>query len=149
MCDQSALNLELRHVGHGPVAADGVVSATADDAEEAVLAPVGAPGVAADPVVNAVLVGAPAVDLDGVVDLLGVAGVVHVHAAGVGLDALSVEVGGHGAAVEDLGADVVVALGGAVLGHGDLGVLLDGICEKKNMMGRKNVRWVKACCERR
>ena len=91
------------------------------------LAPVGAPGVAADPVVNAVLISAPAVDLDGVVDLFGVAGVVHVHTAGVVHDALGVEVGRHRAAVEDLGSDVVIALDGAVLGHGDLGVVLDGI----------------------
>ncbi len=91
------------------------------------LAPVGAPGVAADPVVDAVLISAPAVDLDGVVDLLGVAGVVHVHTTGVVHDALGVEVGGHGAAVEDLGSDVVIALDGAVLGHGDLRVVLDGI----------------------
>lgn len=44
--------------------------------------PVGAPGVAADPVVGAVL-GTPAVQLDGVVGGARAAGVVHDDAAGV------------------------------------------------------------------
>ena len=90
------------------------------------LAPVSAPGVAADPVVHTVL-GTPAVDLNGVVGGVGVARVVHVDATGVGLNALGVDVRGHRAAVQDLGTDLIVALDGAVLGHGDLGVVLDGI----------------------
>jgi len=61
----------------------------------------------------------------------GVARVVHVDAAGVGLDAVSVDVRGHRAAVEDLGADVVIALDGSVLGKSDLGVVGDGICRVK------------------
>lgn len=123
-------------VGDGPVGGAGVPVASSDDAEEAVLAPVGAPGVAADPVVHAVL-GAPAVDLDGVVGGLGVAGVVHVDAAGVGLDALGVNIGGHGAAGVDLSHDVVVSGNGAVLGQGDLGVVGDGIWESKRSTVRK------------
>lgn len=92
------------------------------------LTPVGAPAVAADPEVHTVL-RAPAVELDGVVGGLGVAGVIHVDAAGVSLDALGVDVSGHRAAGKDLGHDLVVALHGAVLRQGDLGVVGDGICE--------------------
>jgi len=120
------VDLERRNIGHGPVSSANVPGAAADDAEEAVLAPVGAPGVAADPEVHTVL-GAPTVDLDGVVGGVGVARVVHVDAAGVGLNALGVDVRGHRAAVQDLGTDLIVALDGAVLGHSDLGVVLDGI----------------------
>lgn len=121
--------LEGGDVGNGPVGGAGVPVATSDDAEEAVLAPVGAPGVAADPEVHTVL-SAPAVDLNGVVGGLGVAGVVHVDAAGVGLNAVGVQVGGHRAASVDLRHNVVVALHGAVLGQGDLRVVGHGICEQ-------------------
>jgi hypothetical protein len=118
--------LKSRDVGDRPVGSAGVVGATANNAEEAVLAPVGAPRVAADPEINTVL-SAPAVELDGVVGGAGVASVVHVDAAGVGLNAVSVDVGGHRAAREDLGHDGIIALDGAVLGHGDLGVVVDSI----------------------
>jgi hypothetical protein len=122
-------HLELRNIRDSPVSSAGLVGSTAHDSEETVLAPVGAPTVAGNPEVGAVL-GAPAVELDGVVGGAGVAGVVHVDAAGVGLNAVGVDVGGHGAAGEDLGHDVVVASHGAVLGDGDLRVLGDGVCRQ-------------------
>ena len=91
------------------------------------LTPVGAPTVAADPVVHTIL-SAPAVELDGVVGSAGVAGVVHVDAAGIGLNALGVDVGRHRATAEDLGHDLVVTLHRAVLRHSHLGVVGDGVC---------------------
>jgi hypothetical protein len=109
---------------HRPVPVSGLVAAPADDLEEAVLAPVGAPGVAADPVVRSVLISAPAVQLDGVVDDLGT-GVVHVHATGVFLDAGGVDVGRHRAAGVDLRHDLMVAHSSAVLLDGDNGVFID------------------------
>ena len=73
--------------------------------------PVGSPRVAPDPVVHAIL-GAPSVQLDGVVNDLGVAGVVRDDAAGVHRveQTIRVQIGGDGAAGHDLGTDVVVAL---------------------------------------
>jgi len=62
------------------------------------LTPVGAPGVAADPEVRAVLIGTPAIELNGVVKLVwvalaaGLVGViVHVHTAGVAVQAAVVK----------------------------------------------------------
>ena len=54
------------HRNRAPVSSSDVPVSSADDAEEAVLAPVGAPRVTHDPVLGAVL-DAPAVDLHGVV----------------------------------------------------------------------------------
>ena len=99
------------------------------------LAPVSAPTVAADPVVHTVL-SAPAVELDGVVCGAGVAGVVHVDATGVLLNAVGIDVSGHRATAEDFGHDVVITLDGAVLRNGDLRVVGDSICmelEEKNI----------------
>ena len=91
------------------------------------LTPVGAPTVAADPVVHTVL-SAPAVELDGVVDGAGAAGIVHVDAAGVVHNTLGVDVGRHRTASIDLGHDVVVTSHRAVLRHSHLRVVGDGIC---------------------
>ena len=66
-------HLESRHDGAAPVAADRVVRTAANDSEVAVLAPVSAPTVSADPVVNAVFIGAPTVELNGVVEQIGLA----------------------------------------------------------------------------
>ncbi len=64
------------------------------------LTPVGAPGVAADPVVRAVLIGTPAVELNRVVKLVRVAlaaglvrVIVHVHTTGVTVQAAVVKQG--------------------------------------------------------
>jgi hypothetical protein len=53
-------------VGHGPLGRSGLVVSTANNTEETLLAPVSAPGVAANPVVNSVL-STPTVQLDGVI----------------------------------------------------------------------------------
>jgi len=118
--------VELGDVRNGPVSGTWVVVASTSDTEESLLTPVGAPRVAADPVVYTVL-SSPAIQLDGVVGDAVVAGVVHVDAAGVGFDALGVDVGTDWATGIDLGHDVVIAADGAVLRQSNLRIGLDFI----------------------
>lgn len=120
------MRLKSRHIRNSPVGSTGLVSTTTDNAEETVFTPVSAPTVAANPVVHTVL-SAPAIELNSVVGGAGVAGIVHVDAAGVILNAIGIDVCRHWPTAEDLGHDIIIALDGAILRHGDLGVVSDGI----------------------
>jgi len=121
-----SLYLKGGNVWNSPVCLARVVVTTSDDSEESVLAPVGSPTVAADPVVDSVL-GSPAVELDGVVGGVGVASVVHVDSASVGLNAVSVDVSRDWTTGVDLRHDIFIAFHTAVLADGDLWVLGDFI----------------------
>lgn len=96
--------------------------------EEASLAPVGAPGVASDPVVRAVLT-TPAVQLNGVISGGCSAGVVHDDSTGVyrGLQAVGVDVRRDRATRIDFSADVVVPRDRTELRNGDIRVVRHGV----------------------
>ena len=106
--------------GRGPgtfiLDAEGLL--TADDAEEAHLAPVLAPRVPHDPVLLALLGLAPADDGDDVVDLVLVVGGLIKDAAGVVVEEVGVDARGDGSARVHLGHDLLLAAHLAVLGNG-------------------------------
>lgn len=96
--------------------------------EEASLAPVGAPGVASDPVVRAVLT-TPSIQLNGVISGGCSAGIVHDDSTGVyrGLQAVGIDVRRDRAAGVDFSANVVVPRDRTELRNGDVRVVRHGV----------------------
>lgn len=114
-------------VRHGPLGRGGLVVTAANNAEKALLTPVGSPGVATNPVINSIL-STPTIKLDSMVvrQIASLASVIHIDASGVGLDALGIDGSGNGTASVNLSHDLVVTVGSSELRYTDDGVVLDG-----------------------
>jgi len=124
-CDE--IYLELRDIRDCPVSNAWVVVPTTDDAEEAVLTPVGTPTITTDPIVHTIL-STPTIQLDGMISNLWTAGIIHVDATGVVFNAVRINIGRDWSTSIDFGHDVVVTSHGAILADGNLGVFLHGSC---------------------
>jgi len=126
--DSSPLRVNLNHWDdwNRPLSATSIISTTSNDAEKSTLAPIGSPRVSSDPVLGTIL-NSPSVKLDGMIGSAGVAGIIHVDATRVGLNALSVDVGRHGSTSIDLSHDVLIALNASVLRKSDGRILGNGV----------------------
>lgn len=90
------------------------------------LTPVSAPRISSDPVVNTVF-SAPAVQLNGVIGGVSVAGVIHVDATGVGFNAIGIDVGRDWTTSKNFSHNIFIASDTSVFTKGDLWIVGDGI----------------------
>mmetsp|Transcript_84135 Transcript_84135/g.164679 ORF Transcript_84135/g.164679 Transcript_84135/m.164679 type:complete len:231 (-) Transcript_84135:130-822(-) len=98
------------------------------------LAPVCSPAVSGDPIISAVFISSPSVQLDVMVEVIRVAlttslvtVVVHVHAPSVAVQAIGVNVASNGSAVHDFLLNVLVTQYSSIIRDRDLGVCLHRI----------------------
>lgn len=123
---------DLNEVGdfrNSPIGSARIVATATDNAEETMLSPVGAPAVASNPIVSAILA-SPAIELDSVVGDLVVTSIVHVDATSVGLQAVCIDVSRDWTTSVDLSHDVLVSMDRAIFRDFDHRVIRDCVCKK-------------------
>ncbi len=82
----------MSHIWNGPIAAYRVVRPATDDAEKATLSPIRSPAIPTNPVVDAVFISTPTVQLNGMIEKVRFAIIIWVDASSIIFDTLIVDV---------------------------------------------------------